>query len=36
MLIYGYAAAGNAAASRGRHIGWILMAGVVALTLIGL
>ena len=27
VLIYGYAAVGNAVATRGRHIGWMLMAG---------
>jgi len=36
VLIYGYAAVGNAVASRGRHIGWMLMSCVVALTLAGL
>jgi hypothetical protein len=34
--MYGYAAVGNAIANRGRHIGWCLMGGVVALALIGL
>ena len=36
VLIYGYAAVGNAVASRGRHVGWMLMSCVVALTLAGL
>ena len=35
VAVYGYAAIGNAVASRGRHIGWGLMAVVVALALIG-
>ena len=34
--VYGYAAVGNAVATRGRHIGWILMSCVVALALAGL
>jgi hypothetical protein len=34
-LIYGYAAVGNAIANRGRHIGWLLMAAVVALVILG-
>jgi len=36
VLVYGYAAAGNAIATRGRHIGWLLMCCVVALALLGL
>ncbi|MGD9882593.1 MAG: hypothetical protein AB7F22_21380 [Reyranella sp.] len=36
VVVYGYAAAGNALATRGRHIGWILMTAVVALALFGL
>jgi hypothetical protein len=36
VVIYGYAAVGNAVASRGRHVGWMLMSCVVALTLAGL
>jgi len=36
VVVYGYAALGNAIASRGRHVGWLLMAGVVTLALIGL
>lgn len=36
VVIYGYAAIGNAIATRGRHIGWVLMTGVVALALTGL
>ncbi len=36
VVVYGYAAVGNAIASRGRHVGWVLMAGVVALALVGL
>ena len=36
VLIYGYAAVGNAVATRGRHAGWMLMSCIVALTLTGL
>lgn len=36
VLVYGYAAIGNAVATRGRHFGWCLMTGVVALALMGL
>lgn len=36
VVVYGYAAVGNAVATRGRHIGWCLMAVVVALALMGL
>jgi hypothetical protein len=36
VVVYGCAAIGNAAASRGRHIGWLLMSCVVALALTGL
>jgi hypothetical protein len=36
VVAYGYAAVGNAVATRGRHLGWGLMACVVALTLMGL
>jgi hypothetical protein len=36
VAVYGYAAIGNFVATRGRHIGWCLMAGVVALALLGL
>lgn len=36
VVIYSFAAAGNAVATRGRHIGWVLMAVVVALALVGL
>jgi uncharacterized membrane protein YiaA len=36
VVVYGYAAIGNAVATRGRHIGWLLMSGVVALALMGL
>jgi hypothetical protein len=36
VVVYGYAAVGNAVATRGRHVGWCLMAGVVALALVGL
>jgi hypothetical protein len=36
VVVYGYAAIGNAIATRGRHFGWILMGGVIALALIGL
>lgn len=36
VVIYGFAAAGNAMATRGRHVGWVLMLAVVALALVGL
>lgn len=36
VLVFGYAAVGNAIASRGRHFGWMLMSGVIALALVGL
>src|SRR5262245_46378102 len=36
VVVYGYAAVGNAVATRGRHFGWGLMAVVVALALMGL
>lgn len=36
VIVYGYAAIGNAVATRGRHIGWVLMLTVVALALMGL
>jgi hypothetical protein len=36
VVVYGFAAVGNAAATRGRHVGWLLMSGVIALALIGL
>jgi hypothetical protein len=36
VVVYGYAAVGNAVATRGRHVGWCLMIGVVALALMGL
>ena len=36
VVVYGYAAIGNAVASRGRHVGWMLMSGVVGLALTGL
>jgi hypothetical protein len=35
VLIYGYAAIGNAIANRGRHIGSVLMVVVVALAIVG-
>jgi len=35
VVVYGYAAIGNALATRGRHFGWVLMGGVVALALAG-
>jgi hypothetical protein len=35
VVIYGYAAVANAVASRGRHVGWMLMSCVVALALGG-
>ena len=34
-LSYSYAAIGNAVANRGRHVGWMLMSLVVALSLVG-
>src|SRR5579871_5920552 len=34
-VAYGYAAFGNAVASRGRHIGWMVMSLVVVLSLAG-
>jgi hypothetical protein len=34
-VAYGYGAVGNAVATRGRHVGWCLMGGVVALALMG-
>lgn len=36
VVVYGYAAVGNAVATRGRHIGWCLMGSVVALALMGI
>jgi len=36
VVAYGFAAVGNAVASRGRHFGWCLMSGVIALALLGL
>ena len=36
VVVYGFAAVGNAVASRGRHFGWCLMSGVIALALMGL
>ena len=36
VVIYGYAALGNAIATRGRHAGSLLMCGVVMLALLGL
>jgi hypothetical protein len=36
VVVYGYAAVGNAVVTRGRHIGWMLMSGVVALAVLGL
>jgi hypothetical protein len=33
---FAYAAIGNAVATRGRHVGWILMCAVVVLTLLGI
>lgn len=34
VLVYGYATVGNPAVTRGRHIGWMLMAFVVVLLLL--
>jgi uncharacterized membrane protein HdeD (DUF308 family) len=36
VVVYGYAAVGNAVAMRALHFGWILMSCVVALALTGL
>jgi hypothetical protein len=36
VVVYGCAAVGNAAATRGRHVGWLLMSCVVGLALTGL
>jgi hypothetical protein len=36
VVVYGYASLGNAVATRGRHVGWCAMVGVVALALMGL
>jgi hypothetical protein len=36
VIIYAYAAIGNAVATRARHIGWVLMSCVVVLALAGL
>jgi len=36
VVVYGYAALSNAIATRGRHVGWLLMACVVALAVGGL
>jgi len=35
VVVYAYAAVGNAVATRGRHIGWCVMTAVVALALMG-
>jgi hypothetical protein len=35
VAVYGYAAVGNAIATRGTHAGWALMLGVVVLALAG-
>ncbi|HML12531.1 MAG TPA: hypothetical protein VK456_04455 [Xanthobacteraceae bacterium] len=36
VVVYGYAAIGNAVASRGRHVGWVLMSCAIGLALAGL
>jgi hypothetical protein len=36
VVVYGYATVANAVATRGRHVGWILMACVVALAVTGI
>ena len=36
VVVYAYAAIGNAVVTRARHVGWILMSCVVALALTGL
>lgn len=35
IVVYGFAAIGNALASRGRHVDWVLMCAVVALAWMG-
>ena len=35
-VAYGYGVVGNAVASRGRYIGWMLMSLVIVLSLVGL
>ena len=35
VVVYGYAAVGNAVATRGRHIGWCVMSCIIALALMG-
>jgi hypothetical protein len=35
VVVYGYAAVGNAVVTRGRHVGWLLMGVVIALALMG-
>jgi len=35
VVVYAYAALGNAVATRGRHIGWCLMSTVIGLALMG-
>jgi len=35
VVVYAYAALGNAVATRGRHIGWCLMSAVIGLALMG-
>jgi hypothetical protein len=36
IVVYGYAAIGNAVVTRGRHFGWVVMVCVIALALFGL
>jgi hypothetical protein len=36
VVVYGYAAIGNAITTRGQHIGWVFMGAAVALALLGL
>ena len=36
VVVYAYAAVGNAVVTRARHVGWILMSCVVVLALTGL
>jgi hypothetical protein len=36
VVVYGYAAVANAVATRGRHVGWCLMAVAVVLAILGL
>jgi hypothetical protein len=35
VVVYVYAAIGNALVNRGPHVGWIVLSGVIALALLG-